>query len=84
MTFGNKRRDRHGSNESRSVTLPASPALEHLLAHLYAVPGVRGPRSNIALRTHLERGTPAAIGLDGRDAFEVPTPLASDPVVAGG
>jgi DNA-binding Lrp family transcriptional regulator len=53
-------------------------ALEDLLAHLYAVPGVRGTRSYIALRTHLERGTPAAIGLDGRDAFGTPTPLAAD------
>ncbi len=50
-------------------------ALEDLLAHLYAVPGVRGTRSYIALRTHLERGTTAEIGLDGRDGFPEPTPL---------
>jgi Lrp/AsnC family transcriptional regulator, leucine-responsive regulatory protein len=51
-------------------------ALEDLLAHVYAVPGVRGTRSYVALRTHLERGTPAAVSLDGRHAFEAPTPLA--------
>ena len=52
-------------------------ALEDFLAHIYAVPGVRGTRSYIALRTHLERGTRAAIELDGRDAFAEPTPLAA-------
>jgi DNA-binding Lrp family transcriptional regulator len=50
-------------------------ALEDFLAHVYAVPGVRGTRSYVALRTHLERGTPAAITLDGTDAFPAPTPL---------
>lgn len=50
-------------------------AMEDLLAHVYAVPGVKGTRSYIALRTHLERGTSAAIGLDGTDAFAEPTPL---------
>lgn len=40
-------------------------ALEDFLAHLYAVPGVRGTRSYVALRTHLERSTPAAIRLGG-------------------
>lgn len=57
-------------------------ALEDLLAHVYAVPGVRGTRSYIALRTHLERGTAAAIGLDGTDAYAEPTPLADDPARA--
>lgn len=50
-------------------------ALEDLLAHIYAVPGVKGTRSYVALRTHLERGTQAAIGLDGSEAFQAPTPL---------
>jgi DNA-binding Lrp family transcriptional regulator len=50
-------------------------ALEDLLAHVYAVPGVRGTRSYIALRTHFERGTPAAISLDGRDALTGPSPV---------
>lgn len=50
-------------------------ALEDLLAHLYAVPGVKGTRSYIALRTHCERGTSPAIGLDGSDAFAGPTPI---------
>jgi DNA-binding Lrp family transcriptional regulator len=53
-------------------------ALEDLLAHLYAVPGVKGTRSYIALRTHLERGTSATIGLDGTDAFAEPTPVAEE------
>lgn len=53
-------------------------AMEDLLAHVYAVPGVRRTRSYIALRTHLERGTSAAIGLDGTDAFGAPTPLGRD------
>ena len=57
-------------------------ALEDLLAHLYAVPGVRGTRSYIALRTHIERGTQAAIGLDGRDAFPAPTPFGTDAEMA--
>lgn len=48
-------------------------ALEDLLAHLYAVPGVKGTRSYIALRTHLERGTQAEIRLDGTDAYAEPT-----------
>jgi DNA-binding Lrp family transcriptional regulator len=59
-------------------------ALEDLLAHVYAVPGVRGTRSYIALRTHLERGTPAAIRLDGRNAYDAPTPLAPDPAEIDG
>ena len=46
-----------------------------LLAHVYAVPGVKGTRSSIALRTHLERGTSATVGLDGTDVLEQPTPL---------
>lgn len=54
-------------------------ALEDLLAHVYAVPGVRATRSYVALRTHLERGTPAAIQLDGRDAYPEPTPLETSP-----
>jgi DNA-binding Lrp family transcriptional regulator len=54
-------------------------ALEDLLAHLYAVPGVRGTRSYVALRTHLERGTSAAIRLDGHADHEAPAPLAPDP-----
>ena len=54
-------------------------ALEDLLAHLYAVPGVRSTRSYIALRTHLERGTPAAIAIDGREAVAGPA-LPHDPV----
>ncbi|HEY8566958.1 MAG TPA: Lrp/AsnC family transcriptional regulator [Beijerinckiaceae bacterium] len=53
-------------------------ALEDLLAHIYAVPGVRGTRSYIALRTHLERGTPAEIGLDGRAAVDAPEALRSN------
>lgn len=57
-------------------------ALEDLLAHLYAVPGVKRTRSYIALRTHLERGTPAAIGLDGSDAYAEPTPLVDGPAGA--
>ncbi|WP_376087528.1 Lrp/AsnC family transcriptional regulator [Roseomonas sp. CCTCC AB2023176] len=53
----------------------ASPAaLEDLLAHIFAVPGVRGTRSYVALRTHLERGTSAATRLDGRNTEEVPLP----------
>ena len=54
-------------------------ALEDLLAHVYAVPGVRATRSYVALRTHLERGMPAAIRLDGRDAYPEPTPLETSP-----
>lgn len=55
-------------------------ALEDLLAHLYAVPGVKGTRSYIALRTHLERNMQAAIGLDGSAG---PTPLAlPEPVIS--
>jgi Lrp/AsnC family transcriptional regulator, leucine-responsive regulatory protein len=52
-------------------------ALEDLLAHIYAVPGVRGTRSYIGLRTHLERGTTAEIALDGRTAVGVPPALAA-------
>ncbi|HEV7252042.1 MAG TPA: Lrp/AsnC family transcriptional regulator [Mesorhizobium sp.] len=51
-------------------------ALEDLLAHIYAVPGVRGTRSYVVLRTHLERGVSAAVGLDGSHAYADPTPLA--------
>ncbi|MCB8820131.1 Lrp/AsnC family transcriptional regulator [Microvirga rosea] len=58
-------------------------ALEDLLAHIYAVPGVRGTRSYIALRTHLERGTAAAIGLDGRDPVTVPMPAQESAASAG-
>jgi DNA-binding Lrp family transcriptional regulator len=47
-------------------------AMEDLLAHIYAVPGVRGTRSYIALRTHLERGTSAAVSLDGRTVRAAP------------
>jgi len=52
-------------------------ALEDLLAHLYSVPGVRGTRSYIALRTHHERGTTAAVSLDGRAAHPGPPPEAA-------
>ncbi len=51
-------------------------ALEDLLAHVYAVPGVRATRSYVALRTHLERGTGAAISLDGGEAPLSPEGLA--------
>lgn len=47
-------------------------ALEDLLAHIYAVAGVRGTRSYIALRTHLERGVTPEISLDGREAVPAP------------
>ncbi|HYG85045.1 MAG TPA: Lrp/AsnC family transcriptional regulator [Azospirillum sp.] len=53
-------------------------ALEDLLAHIYAVPGVRRTRSYISLRTHVERNTSAAIWLDGSDAHDVPIPPMSD------
>lgn len=49
-------------------------ALEDLLAHIYAVPGVKGTCSYVALRTHLERGTAAAISLDGSTEGQAPTP----------
>ena len=38
-------------------------ALEDVLGHIYAVPGVRGTRSYVALRSHLQRGTSPATGL---------------------
>lgn len=53
-------------------------ALEDLLAHVYAVPGVRATRSYVALRTHFERGTSAAIRLDGREAQAVAAPSAGE------
>lgn len=40
-------------------------ALEDVLARVYAVPGVKGTRSYIVLRSYLERGTTAAVRLDG-------------------
>jgi DNA-binding Lrp family transcriptional regulator len=49
-------------------------ALEDLLAHIYAVPGVRATRSYVALRTHLERGTSAAVALDGGEPHPGPQP----------
>jgi Lrp/AsnC family leucine-responsive transcriptional regulator len=52
-------------------------ALEDLLAHVYAVPGVRATRSYVALRTHLERGTAAAISLDGQEGPVTPEQLAA-------
>ena len=38
------------------VRVPDTRALEDLLAQVYAVPGVKGTRSYIALNTYLERG----------------------------
>lgn len=40
-------------------------ALEDVLARIYAVPAVKGTRSYVALRSYLERGTSAAVGVEG-------------------
>lgn len=39
-------------------------ALEDVLARIYAVPGVKGTRSYVALRSYLERGTSAITGAE--------------------
>lgn len=39
-------------------------ALEDVLARIYAVPGVKGTRSYVALRSYLERGTSAITGTE--------------------
>jgi Lrp/AsnC family transcriptional regulator, leucine-responsive regulatory protein len=43
------------------VRCASTLALEALLAKIYAVPGVKGTRTNIVLSTYLERTTQAAI-----------------------
>ena len=39
-------------------------ALERVLARIYAAPAVRSTRSYIALRSYLERGASAAVGIE--------------------
>lgn len=46
------------------VRTASAQALEHFLAQLYAVPGVRGSRSYVVLSTYLERPVQAMVTTD--------------------